>query len=187
MESRARRILIALALMVVLVALGAPRSAQAWRNGWVFAPPAGPWGFYSPRPYLDYRYSLPPGSPMSYYDPVSGTTSCLSPSTGLYYVCGYAPSNPPPAGPFLPAPASAVAPPGALGAGVLVFHLPPGTEVAVDGVPIGLSEGFGVVSVAPGLHQVLLQASGQQTERSLTVIPHKIFTITPTTITANEP
>jgi len=183
------RILLGLALLGAMSSLLWPVPARAWRHGWAVAPYVGsPWGFYSPRPPYDYRYSLPPGAPLSTYDPASGTTSCLSPSTGLYYVCGYAPSGPPPAVPLMPAPASAIAPfPPPPASGLLLFRLPPGTGAAVDGVPIGLSDGLGAVSVAAGPHRILTDVSGQQTERSVTILPHKIFTVTPAAITANEP
>ena len=194
MKPGMRTILIGLTVLtIVLAGLGAPRPAEAWRHGGGFGPSVGapwigaPWVFSAPRPYLDYRYSLPPGAPLSTYDPASGTTSCYSQTTGFYYPCGYGPTSAPAPPAFAPVPASAIALPGAPASGLLLFRLPAGTAVMVDGVPIGLSDGLGAISIAPGPHRVLLQAAGQDTERSVTVLPSRIFTVTPTAITPNEP
>jgi hypothetical protein len=71
--------------------------------------------------------------------------------------------------------------------GVFLFRLPPGAEAAVNGVPIGLSEGLGIQAVTPGQHRVVLQVSGKETEHTVNVPPHRIFTITPTTVVPTEP
>ena len=129
---------------------------------------------------------------MSYSDPGSGTTYCWSQSKGYYYLCGYySPSAPYPVGAVAPMPPGAALPYGNQAAppasGVFLFRLPPGAEVAVDGVPIGLSGGLGIHAVAPGRHRVVLQVSGKETEHTVNVSPHRIFTITPTTVVPTEP
>ena len=185
-------------LGAILVVLALPRPAAAW-HGRPHGPGAwiGPsWGLAPVAPYpaaLPYgsRFYYPPGAPLSYDEPSSGTTYCLSGPTGLYYVCGYSlttreTAEPaywmPPAGALflgeqrLPAPS-----------GVLIFQLPKDAEAAVDGVPVGLSAGLGVTSVTPGQHRILVRASGADTERTVAVSPHAIFTVTPTGIVPTAP
>jgi hypothetical protein len=50
----------------------------------------------------------------------------------------------------------------------------------VDGVPIGLSQGLGVVSVKPGRHRVLLRTAGAEARHDLDVPSATVYTITPT-------
>jgi hypothetical protein len=57
----------------------------------------------------------------------------------------------------------------------------------VDGVPVGLSQGLGITSVTPGQHRVVVRASGTETERTVAVSPHAIFTVTPTAIVPTAP
>ncbi|HYL81828.1 MAG TPA: hypothetical protein VEU07_13500 [Candidatus Acidoferrum sp.] len=57
----------------------------------------------------------------------------------------------------------------------------------MDSVPIGLSDGLGILSVTPGRHQVVLRVAGKDTEHTVSVGTHKILTITPTSIVATEP
>jgi len=190
-----------LATLVLTVSLlASPRSIAAWQPWWAFGPgafvgyPGGsaPWGLFpGSGPIPGTRFSFPPGAPLSFSDPGSGTTYCWSQSNGYYYLCGYSPSAPYPAGavpPMLPGAAlpygNQAAPPAS---GVFLFRLPPGAEAAVDGVPIGLSEGLGIQAVTPGQHRVVLQVSGKETEHTVHVPPHRIFTITPTTVVPTEP
>jgi hypothetical protein len=70
---------------------------------------------------------------------------------------------------------------------VLIFRLQQDAEAAVDDVPVGLSEGLGITSVIPGRHRVVVRASGAQTEHTVTVNPHAIFTVTPTAIIPTAP
>jgi hypothetical protein len=74
-----------------------------------------------------------------------------------------------------------------MASGVLMFRMPQGSEVAVDSVPIGLSDGQGIIAVTPGRHQVVLRVGGKETEQTVTVGTHKILTITPTSVVATEP
>ena len=185
-------------LVAILVVPPMARPAAAWhawphgRGAWI-----GPsWGLATVAPYpaaLPYgsRFYYPPGSPLSYDEPSSGTTYCLSRPTGLYYVCGYSLTARETA-----EPAYWMPPPGALllgeqrlpaPSGVLIFQLPQGAEAAVDGVPVGLSGGLGVTSVTPGQHRILVRAAGTETERTLAVNPHAIFTVTPTGIVPTAP
>jgi len=182
----------------ILVLLALPRPAAAW-HAWPHGPGAWiglSWGLAPVAPYpaaLPYgsRFYYPPGVPLSYYEPSSGTTYCLSQPTGMYYVCGYSltaretaalayrmpPAGGPPLGEQgLPAPS-----------GVLIFRLPRDGEAAVDGVPVGLSQGLGITSVTPGQHRVVVRASGTETERTVAVSPHAIFTVTPTGIVPTAP
>lgn len=187
-------------LCVALAVLASPRPAAAWRHGWAFGPgvriarPWGPspWALYPGlRPLPGYRFAFPPGAPLSYSDPDSGTTYCLSQPTGFYYECGYSTSALYPVEPVSRMPSYPPPPPAEQmipqASGVLLFRLPQGAEVAVDGVPIGLSEGLGIIALAPGQHRVVLRVSGTETEHAVTVAPHKILTVTPTAIVATEP
>ncbi|HSB77486.1 MAG TPA: hypothetical protein VLM91_01765 [Candidatus Methylomirabilis sp.] len=199
--SPARSIVLLATLAVAIAVLASPQPATAWRHGHVFVSPGAYVGYpyaSSPsvlfpgvRPLPGYRFAFPPGAPLSYSDPDSGTTYCLSQPTGFYYECGYSSSAPYPVGPFPPMPpisgpplAEQTAPPAS---GVLMFRLPQGSEVAVDGVPIGLSDGLGIISVTPGRHQVVLRVGGKETEHTVSVGTHRILTITPTSIVATEP
>ena len=87
------------------------------------------------------------------------------------------PMGPPPSADWQAPPAS----------GVLMFRLPQGSEVTVDSVPIGLSEGLGIISVTPGRHQVVLRVGGKETEHTVNVGTRKILTVSPTSIVATEP
>lgn len=182
--------------------LASARPAAAWQHGRVFVRSGSYFGYpwappqWAPtpgaRPLPGYRFAYPPGTPLAYSDPSSGTTYCLSQPTGYYYECGYSPSAPSyPIGSFPPMPPM-LGPPSAdqtasPASGVLIFRLPQGSEVAVDSVPIGLSDGLGILSVTPGRHQVVLRVAGKDTEHTVSVGTHKILTITPTSIVATEP
>lgn len=190
---------------ILLVMLGAVSAvlisawpAIAW-NGWPYGPGAWvgvPWGPVPSAPYpvaLPYgsRFRYPPGFPLSYYEPTSGETYCLSRPTGFYYVCGYSGAAQPAGATTYPMPP---APPPPLGempippaSGVLLFRLPQDAEVAVDGAPVGLSEGLGITSVTPGPHRVVVRASGGETVHTVAVNPHAIFTVTPTAVIPTLP
>ncbi len=189
-------------LAAILAVMAGPRGAEAWRHGWygqdsVFHTWAAPPVILSPRPALPfgYRFSLPPGAPLSFDDPATGTTYCLSHISGYYFVCGSAPSAPEPAAPvFVPgagAPPGVVLPTAPQGAtppsGILVFRLPADAEVQVDDVPVGLSRGLGVTSVSAGTHRVLLRIAGTDAERTVNVVPNRVLTVTPTAIVPTEP
>jgi hypothetical protein len=186
-----------IAAALVVCALAQP--ATAWwpghgfsarvPGGYAWGP--GPWVLFpSQRPRPDYRYSVPPGAPLSYDDPASGTTYCWSQTTGFYFACAYAPPValvggpvPPPPPALSPHPDLAVPP----APGVLLFRLPQGAQAAIDGVPIGLSDGVGIHSLAPGRHQVVVQVSGKETAHTVEVRSHRILTVTPTGVVATEP
>jgi hypothetical protein len=132
---------------------------------------------------------VPSGAPLSYDDPGSGTTYCWSQTSGFYFACAYAPSvavavvpMPPP--PVVAVPADAGAAPAS---GVLLFRLPRDAQAAINGVPIGLSDGVGIHSLAPGSHRVVLHISGKEVAHTVNVRSHRIFTVTPTGIVAAEP
>jgi hypothetical protein len=187
-------------LAVVLTVCATAQPASAWWPGHAFSPRAAggyPWGpgpwvlFPSQRPRPDYRYSVPPGAPLSYDDPASGTTYCWSQTTGFYFACGYAPPVALAVGPVPPPPPVApssrldsMAPPAS---GVLLFRLPQGSQATINGVPIGLSEGVGIHALAPGRHQVVLHVSGKQTTHTVEVRSHRILTVTPAGVVATEP
>jgi hypothetical protein len=187
-------------LVLAAALLASPRPTAAWQPWWAFGPgafvgyPGGsaPWGLFpGSGPIPGTRFSFPPGAPLSYSEPGAGTTYCWSQSKGYYYLCGYSPSAPYPVGavpPMLPDAAfpygNQAAPPAS---GVFLFTLPSGAEATVDGVPIGLSEGRGIHAVTPGQHRVVLQVSGEKTEHTVNVPPHRIFTITPTMVVPTEP
>jgi hypothetical protein len=143
------------------------------------------------RSFPDYRFAFPPGAPLSYSDPGSGITYCLSQQSGFYFECGFAPSALIPAGPVGPVPSGVAFPPGDQtvrpASAVLMFRLPQDAEAKVDGVSIGLSDGLGIIAVTPGRHQVALRVSGKETEHTVEVGPHRILTVTPTSIVATEP
>ena len=183
--------------LLLLLLLPQPSAARDWRGvrpggwgrvPWVMAPPAY---FSFSYPYSSAPFS-PPVAPLSYSydDPNTGMTYCLSTHSGIYYMCGYSrPTSeglelarmaPPP--PAFPAEQRFPAP-----SGVLLFRLPQDGEATVDGVPVGLSGGLGVTSVAPGQHQILVRASGSETEHTVTVRPHAILMVTPTAIAPTEP
>jgi hypothetical protein len=192
-------------LVVVLTAgwlvLAFPPPATAWWMPHAFRPrifvnpPGTVWPgavFPGGRPY-PLHPGLPPGAPLSYDDPSSGTTYCFSQTTGFYFPCGYsiAPSPSAFTGPLPPMPPPGVSSLGAPGAGpasgVLIFRLPRDAEVAVDGVPIGLSEGLGAQAVTPGQHRVVVKVPGKQTEYPVEVTSHGIFTVSPTGILPTDP
>jgi hypothetical protein len=163
----------------------------------VFAWPAeaGHWAFVGPGGWgkLPYgsRFYYPPGYPLSFFSPGDWSTYCLSQPTGFYYVCGYSqpaadvaelPSRPfPPSGAFRE---EQTLPPAS---GVLLFQLPQDAEAAVDGVPVGLSGGLGIISVPKGPHRVVVRVSGAEAEYAVTVNPHGIYTVTPTAIVPTAP
>jgi len=195
-----RHTMLLLGITAVLVVYASPRPATAWWQGNVsnrgfaggYAWGPGPWVLFpSQRPRPDYRYSVPPGAPLSYDDPVSGTTFCWSQTTGFYFTCGYAspvavgsgPAPPPPPG-IPTSRADSTVPPAS---GVLLFRLPQGAQATIDGVPIGLSDGLGIHALAPGSHQVVLHVSGKETAHTVNVRSHKVFTVTPAGIVATEP
>ena len=190
------RLLVVLCGVVAALALAQPAAAEhgwyhhgargfavPWGSGPVFGPPG-------PRSLPGYRYSYPPGSPLTFYDLGNATTYCLSQPTGYYYACGYSrPATEPVLGapdlrPALPpAPEREPSPP----SGVLLFRLPQDAEAKVDGVPVGLSGGLGALAVTPGRHRVALRVAGTETEHTISVSPRVIFTITPTAIVPNDP
>ena len=137
------------------------------------------------------RFYYPPGFPLSYYEPNSMSTYCLSQSTDVYYVCGYSVTAvdraepvyfaPPPT---LPSVGEQTLPPAS---GVLVFQLPQDAQALVDGAPVGLSGGVGATSVAPGRHRVIVRVSGGAMEHTVMVSPHAILTVTPSAVVPNVP
>ena len=70
---------------------------------------------------------------------------------------------------------------------MLIFQLQQNAEAAVDGVPVGLSQGLGVTSVMPGMHRIIVRAPGAETEHTVTVGPHAIFTVTPIGVVPTAP
>ncbi len=184
-------------LGAALVVLASPGPATAWYRG-PFGP--GVWAGPSWRPFpaaripgaLPYgsRFHLPPGFPLSYNEPGSGETYCLSRPTGFYYMCGYSPPPRDSGEPAYRVPPAAVLAPGEQGlplpSGVLLFRLPQGAEAEVDGLSVGLSEGLGITSVPPGRHRVVVRAAGAETEHTVTVGPRAIFTVTPTAVVAGD-
>jgi hypothetical protein len=185
-------------VVAALAVLALPHAATAWWHGPAFSPgfsggyawvPA-PWVLFpSQRPRRDYRYSVPPGAPLSFDDPASGTTYCWSQSTGFYFPCAY--TQPAAVGPIPPPPpgiASFQSDPSIRPAsGVLLFRLPKEAEATIDGVPIGLSDGLGIHAVAAGRRQVVLRVSGRETAHAVDVRPHRIFTVTLAGVFATEP
>ncbi len=186
---------------VLAAALGMvmlPEPAGAWWMGPGFYPSmaagtAGsppPWILFPyQRPHPGYRYSVPPGVPLSYDDPGSGTTYCWSQTSGFYFACAFAAPTavavaPMPPPPYAAAPSESVA---AAASGVLLFRLPRDAQAAIDGVPIGLSDGTGIHSLAPGSHRVVLQISGREVVHTVQVRSHGIFTVTPGGIVATDP
>ena len=186
------------AVLAVLAVLVLPQATTAWWHGPAFGAgfsgghPWGPapWVLFPPqRPRPDYRYSIPPGAPLSFDDPASGTTYCWSQTTGFYFACAFAqpvvvgPVPPPPPGISASRPDSASRP----ASGVLLFRLPREAEATIDGVPIGLSDGLGIHAVAAGRRQVVLRVSGRETAHTVDVRPHRIFTVTMAGIVPTEP
>lgn len=178
--------------------LAMPGPVGAWWRGPGYYPPVtagyaggpAPWVLFPyQRTHPSYRYSVPPGVPLSYDDPASGTTYCWSQTSGFYFACAYAappavavPPMPPPPNVAAPSEAAAVA-----ASGVLLFRLPRDAQAAIDGVPIGLSDGIGIHSLAPGSHRVVLQISGKEVAHTVHVRSRGIFTVTPAGIVATEP
>jgi len=191
----------AVLLATVVSALGGfalPEQAGAWWRGNAFYPPAAagyaggpaPWVLFPyQRPYPGYRYSMPPGVPLSYDDPGSGTTYCWSQTSGLYFACAYTSPSAIAVAPIPPPPTVAVPsePAAATASGVLLFRLPRDAQAAINGVPIGLSDGVGIHSLAPGIYRVVLQISGKEVAHTVNVRSHRIFTVTPAGIVATEP
>lgn len=182
-------------LGAVLATLTFPRMAVAWRFG------PGPWlgpvgaaapvTLFSARLPYGSRFHYPLGVPLSYYEPSSGATYCLSQPTGFYYVCGYSLAARDLTEGQAPATFRAAPPPGEEGLppppAVLIFELPQDAEAAVDDAPVGLSRGLGVTSVPPGRHRVVVRMPGAETEHAVTVSPHAILTVTPTAIVPTTP
>ena len=188
-------LLVVLGVALTVLASARPAVSGPW---WRFGP--GPWvgpgqapapvaAFPGPLPYGS-RFYYPPGVPLSYSEPGSGTTYCLS-QTGFYYLCGYVRPAPEPVGPAYPMPPGAVPPSGEQGisppSGVLLFKLPQDAEATLDGVPVDLSGGLGIIAVTPGRHRVVVRAFGKETEHAVTVNPRAIFTVTPTAVVATGP
>lgn len=188
------------ALAVVLAMLALPQPAVAWWDGGAIGPgvpggyawtPGRPIVFPFQRPHPEYRYSRPPGVPLSYDDPHSGATYCWSQTTGFYFVCAFGPPSavsslaPPPPPPGLaPPPREQSIPPAS---GVLLFRLPRDARASINGVPIGLSKGLGIHALPPGTHQVVLHVAGKDTAHTVSVLSHKIFMVTPAGVAATEP
>jgi len=192
---RPANLLVVLGVSLTVLVPAPPAVSGPW---WRFGP--GQWAgpgrapapiavFPGPFPYGTRLY-YPPGIPLSYSEPGSGTTYCLS-QTGFYYLCGYDRPAPETIGPAYPLPPGAVPIAGEPGlpppSGVLIFKLPQDAEATVDGVPVGLTGGLGISSVTPGRHRVVLRAAGIETEHAVTVSPGGIFTITPTAIVPTGP
>ncbi len=193
-----RRINLLGMLGIAIAVLGSPGPAAAG-HGWYPGPGVlfgVPWGqvpvarFPGPLPYGS-RFYYSPGFPLSYFEPESGTTYCLSQPTGFYYVCGYSrpsgetaePAARMPPGAFISPHNQGLPPP----SGVLLFRLPQGAEAEVDGVPVDLSGGLAITAVSPGRHRVLVRVAGAEREHTVMVNPRAILTVTPTAIVANEP
>jgi hypothetical protein len=163
--------------------------AFAWpaeAGHWVLVGPGG-WGKL---PYGS-RFYYPPGYPLTFFSPGDGSTYCLSQPTGFYYICGYSQ----PAADMAESPSRTF--PGSVpsreeqglppASGVLLFRLPQDAEAAVDGVPVELSGGLGIISVPKGPHRVVVRVSGAETEYAVVVNPHAIFTVTPAAIVPTAP
>lgn len=186
------------ALSITLAVVAWPQPAMAW-HGWPSAPGGWAGRSWGPTPVAVYpvplpygsRFHYPPGIPLSYSEPGSGTTYCLSRPSGFYYVCGYSRPAPEPIGPAYRMPPGAVPPPGEQvfppPSGVLLFKLPQDAEATVDGVPVGLSGGLGIAAVTPGRHRVIVRAAGKETEHAVTVNPRAILTVTLTAIVPTDP
>jgi hypothetical protein len=183
----------AIALSAWVTAAGAwdrwPSERPAWAaRRWVL-PPVDP--FLAPGPGPAFRLFHPPGLPLSYTEPATGTTYCFARTTGFYFVCGY--SRPA----FEAADLGAALGPSAVSlsgseplpapSGVLFFRLPPHTEAAVDGEWVGLSGGVGAAAVTPGRHRIVIRTGGHETEQIVTIASRTILTVTPTGITPVEP
>ncbi len=191
-----------LAAGILAAAMGplavAPR-AQGWHGG-EYRQPLAIVPSWTPAPFVAFlaavpvpgtRLFHPPGLPLSYQEPATGTTYCYSPGTGFYFVCGYArpaPTGwerpPPPARPEPPA-GEETAPPAA--SGVLLFQLPADAEASVDGEAVGLISGVGAAAVAPGRHLVRLRSGGQETDQIVAVASRAILTVTPGGISPADP
>jgi len=178
---RSRYVLVLIGALASVAALARP--AQA--GHWVLVGPGG----WDKLPYGS-RFYYPPGYPLT-FNPGDGSTYCLSQPTGFYYICAYSqPASGAAESPSrsLPGPVTFREEKGLPPAsGVFVFRLPHDAEAAVDGVPVGLSEGLGIISVPHGLHRVVVRVPGAETEYAVTVKPHAIFTVTPTAIVPTEP
>jgi hypothetical protein len=129
--------------------------------------------------------------PLSFFEPESGTTFCLSRPSGFYYACGYSspareliePASFVPPGAVPPRGEPGISPP----SGVLLFKLPRDAEATLDGVPVDLSGGLGIAAVTPGRHRVVVRTPGIESEHEVTVSPRAIFTVTPTAIVPTAP
>ncbi|HSD50683.1 MAG TPA: hypothetical protein VLG48_04690 [Candidatus Methylomirabilis sp.] len=88
-----------------------------------------------------------------------------------------------PPGALPPSGEQGVSPP----SGVLLFKLPPDAEATLDGMPVDLSGGLGIVAVTPGQHRVVVRVFEKETEHAVTVHPRAIFTVTPAAIVPTGP
>ena len=184
------------AMLVAAIALPVwTAAAPAW-NGWLHERPAWSEPRWSSRASFPYpapgrapafRLFHPPGLPLSYTEPSTGTTYCFTRATGFYYLCGYSRPAPEAAEPAAALRPRAVSEPreeaASAPSGVLLFRLPARAEAAVDGEPVGLSAGVGAAAVAPGRHRVMVRTPDREIERTVTVASGVILTITPTGIT----
>lgn len=199
MELRAARIRRAatfacLSLPVLALSLALPAApAGAW-TWWPYGPyPGWPSAPVTAFPVgKAFRLYYPPGYPLSVQDNSTGTTYCLSRGTGYYYVCAYsAPlggsASPPDAPWSAPATPFAWDEPPPAPSGVLFFRLPAGAEAFIDGEPVGLSAGEGIAAVPPGVHRLAVRAAGLHLQRTVTVAPRAILTVTPAGISPGEP
>jgi hypothetical protein len=193
---RLAKLLVAFGALLAVLVLFRPGNTWDGRpfgpRGWMGMPWGPPPGVFFPAP-LPYgsRFYYPPGVPLTYYEPGSGTTYCLSRPTGVYYICGYSPDTRESAEAayrILPAGIPSLGEQGLPApSGVLIFRLQQNAEAAVDGVPVGLSQGLGITSVIPGRHRIVVRVSGAEIEHAVTVTPHAIFTVTPTAIVPTAP
>ena len=187
-------LLLSLAVLAVSLALAAaPAGAWTW---WPYGPsPAWRWPSAPVTAFpvgQAFRLYYPPGYPLSVLDGATGTTYCLSRSTGYYYVCAYsAPAEGAASAPVVPwaSPATPFAwdEPPPTPSGILFFRLPAGAEASLDGEPVGVSAGEGVAAVAPGVHRLAVRAAGLDFQRTVTVVPRAILTITPGGIVPADP
>jgi hypothetical protein len=70
---------------------------------------------------------------------------------------------------------------------VLLFRLPAEAEASLNGEPVGLSGGLGIAAVPPGRHRLAVLSAGVRTERTITVAPRAILTVTPGGIAPADP
>ena len=197
----AARITVPWAVLGLAVGLLAwPRPVAAW-HGWADGPHAwaapgrvpAPIIFFFPAalPVPGYRLFHPPGLPLSYAEPATGTTYCLSQATGYYFACGYAPAaggvGEPPAAPRPGVHPAADLEAASVPSAVFLFRLPADAEASVDGEAVGLSGGVGAAAVAPGRHRVRVRSGGRETDQVVAVASRAILTVTPAGISPADP